>query len=375
MLTIILKVTNNCNLRCPYCYNFSKLNKVEIFDVNKLNKLLFDAYNYEKNKYDNNINITLIFHGGEPTLAGIEWYKKAVNIIREFENLYNVKISLCMQSNFTMQNDELWEFLICNRIQVGTSFDGPNNNLTRDKNGLYLKNKTKYEILNYGNSCITIITKNNIKEVISMGEWYIKNNFTSIELHPAYKTKTMYENDLTVDIDEWIGILKKLYKEIAFNYYNHPFECNFEDWLNILNKNISCLGCEYKNCSFKWIGIQPNGDYMPCGQEWNQNDDFVFGNMNDMDIASVFKTEKYISNIYNSMITEKCNECYLKEYCNGGCIAKRLATTGQTKEPDTDWCKLNKEMVSWLYEFNYQYKHLIVNNNFLRIIGDTYERQ
>lgn len=373
MLTIILKVTDGCNLRCPYCYNFSNLKETRLFNIKNISKILFYAYEVLQKQSDD--NLTLIFHGGEPTLADLNWYKKALEIIKEFEATHQINITCCMQTNFTKQDKELFEFLILNNVQIGTSFDGPENSKTRDKFNLYLKNKALYEKYNIGNSCINIITNQNINKIFEMGEWYIKNNFHNVELHEAYKTKTISQNNIDiVNIKQWIEMLKLLYQDIFLNYESHPFETNFSDWLSILNGDTNSCKCEYKNCRNKWICIHPNGDYTPCGQEWNQNHDFVLGNIQTVSILEVFSSEKYNS-LFDNLITEECKKCPLKSFCNGGCIAKRIANTGQYIHPDPDWCLLLKEMIKWIYHYNkenfYKIKNLYFKNYILN--GDYYE--
>ena len=69
---VILKVTEACNLKCKYCYNGEECKK-GVLSLERFEKLLLVL----KTGYD---NIHIIWHGGEPLCAGIEYFRKAMDI-------------------------------------------------------------------------------------------------------------------------------------------------------------------------------------------------------------------------------------------------------------------------------------------------------
>ena len=364
LLTVILKVTNKCNLKCPYCYNYSKTEENRFFDLKNLNKLLNYMYEYDD-------NLTLIFHGGEPSLAGLEYYKKAIDIIKNFQYINKCKIKLCMQSNFTVNNDELWKFLIANEVNIGTSFDGFLNENTRTKTQNYLNNKEKFESVNVGNSCIMIVNKNNYRKLKESLDYFFELCFEKVELHNVYHTKTINDEYDIVHINDLIEAYKELYEYICGFDETTPFDNFFEEYLNMINNNTNNLPCEKIDCRYKWIGIQPNGDYVPCGQEWNQNDDYVFGNIKDLSIKEVFLSDSYFT--FSNKIQKHIEECLKKKceifpYCIGGCPAKNLANTGSIENIDENYCKFNKEIIKFLYKYNKDNIDNIKNKNIRKYI-------
>ncbi len=67
-IAITVKPTLLCNMRCKHCFNGNKLNNSTVINIEKVKKLFLKA----SEEYS---IIKVTFHGGEPTLAGIEFYK------------------------------------------------------------------------------------------------------------------------------------------------------------------------------------------------------------------------------------------------------------------------------------------------------------
>lgn len=67
---------------------------------------------------------TFAFQGGEPTLAGLEFYKKLIEFVTKYNNK-NVKINYAIQTNGIIIDDKWAEFLAANNFLVGLSLDGP----------------------------------------------------------------------------------------------------------------------------------------------------------------------------------------------------------------------------------------------------------
>ena len=86
-ISLIVKVTNGCNLRCKYCYNGGAGFSNEVLKIEHFKKML----SLLGDEYD---EATLIWHGGEPLTAGKEYYKKAMEIEEEISLLKDIKLPL-----------------------------------------------------------------------------------------------------------------------------------------------------------------------------------------------------------------------------------------------------------------------------------------
>ena len=120
---VILKVTEACNLKCKYCYNGCEVSK-EVLSLERFKKLLLVL----KTGYD---HIHIIWHGGEPLCAGIDYFRKAMDIERKVNIEQSVIIENSIQTNATLINNEWIKFFNEHNFRVGISFDGINNDKYR----------------------------------------------------------------------------------------------------------------------------------------------------------------------------------------------------------------------------------------------------
>ncbi|HOO43181.1 MAG TPA: anaerobic sulfatase maturase [Bacteroidales bacterium] len=120
---MIKPVGSLCNLDCAYCYYLDKeklySGQTARMDIQLLEK--FTQQYIEANLQAD--EISFCWHGGEPLLAGLDFFKKAVS----FQKKYNPgkQISNSLQTNGTLINREWVDFFLENNFLVGVSIDGP----------------------------------------------------------------------------------------------------------------------------------------------------------------------------------------------------------------------------------------------------------
>ena len=116
-------VGSRCNMRCAYCYylekgQFSAHARQTRMSFDLLEKLIRQTIEASDGPV-----VSFTWHGGEPTLAGIDFYKKAVELERKYLprgwQAWNN-----LQTNGLMLNDAWCKFLRDNRFDVGLSIDG-----------------------------------------------------------------------------------------------------------------------------------------------------------------------------------------------------------------------------------------------------------
>lgn len=116
-------VGSRCNMRCAYCYyldkgKYSAHAKQTRMSCGLLEKLIRQA----AEDCEGDV-VSFIWHGGEPTLAGLDFYRKAVELQRRYlpkgKQVWNN-----LQTNGLLLNAEWRQFLKENRFDVGISLDG-----------------------------------------------------------------------------------------------------------------------------------------------------------------------------------------------------------------------------------------------------------
>ena len=112
-----------CNLRCQYCFY---LEKEALFDGAAAHRMSDEVLEVYTRKYlEQSPPGPVAFHwqGGEPTLMGLDFYRKAVELQRRFAD--GRAVSNTIQTNGTLFDDEWGRFLAAGKWMVGLSLDGP----------------------------------------------------------------------------------------------------------------------------------------------------------------------------------------------------------------------------------------------------------
>ncbi len=116
-LYVMLKpVGSRCNLACQYCYYQDKGNTL-------LSEELLEEFTRQYLEAQTMPQVLFTWHGGEPLLRPLSFYKKALELQRRYGR--GLQIGNCLQTNGTLLTDEWCEFLQANNFLVGISIDGP----------------------------------------------------------------------------------------------------------------------------------------------------------------------------------------------------------------------------------------------------------
>lgn len=120
--TLVKPVGSRCNLDCSYCYY---LDKAELYGNRQatMPMELLETYIRQYIEANDVPQVTFCWHGGEPLLAGLDYYRMAV----EMQNRYkgDKEIVNTMQTNGLLITPEWCEFWQENRFLIGISIDGP----------------------------------------------------------------------------------------------------------------------------------------------------------------------------------------------------------------------------------------------------------
>jgi uncharacterized protein len=116
-LYVMLKpVGSRCNLACQYCYYQEKGNTL-------LSEKLLEEFTRQYLEAQTMPQVLFTWHGGEPLLRPLSFYKKALELQRRYGQ--GLQIDNCLQTNGTLLTDEWCQFLRDNNFLVGISIDGP----------------------------------------------------------------------------------------------------------------------------------------------------------------------------------------------------------------------------------------------------------
>ncbi|HKJ31050.1 MAG TPA: anaerobic sulfatase maturase, partial [Balneolales bacterium] len=121
--TITKPIGPLCNLNCEYCFY---LEKEHLYPNNhdfKMSPEVLEEYVRQYIETQNAPEIDFAWQGGEPTLMGLDFFRRVVDLQQKYAN--GKKIHNAFQTNGVKLDDEWCEFLSENHFLVGVSIDGP----------------------------------------------------------------------------------------------------------------------------------------------------------------------------------------------------------------------------------------------------------
>jgi len=208
--------------------------------------------------------VTITFHGGEPLLAGPEFYREALPILAE--GLAHLQPSFAMQSNLWLMTPDLAQILAEYDIPVGTSIDGPESLNDRQRgSGYFRRTMEGFRIARENNLRVRFIctfTAESAKYREEIFRFFLENGFT-MKLHPALPSMKGDRKDSWVlppeDYGDLLVFLLDRYMENLGR-------------IEIMNINDLCRGvftrhgtvCTFVDCMGSTFAIGPDGGIYPC---------------------------------------------------------------------------------------------------------------
>lgn len=315
-LAIIL--TNQCNLKCSYCYENNKQRKT--IPINLAKEAIAKHLNDES--YE---EVVIDFFGGEPFLefAAIkelcEW---------TWSQQWKAKYIFFATTNGVLLHNEIKEWLRSHkkRIWVSLSLDGK-----RQSHNINRSNSFDLIDINFFKECWPEQT---VKMTISKETApYIYENITYIHSLGFKITGTNFAEGLDWSDTSLKSIVVEQLEKLCNYYIEHP------DLEPVPLVNMRIYKCEEQNVPHKWCGcgehmvaIDTDGEEYPCTF-------FTPMSFSKKQLQEVKSINFFDTNLF---IDKECyNTCYLDPICNS-CYGANLLTNGCINKRDKSKCELMK---------------------------------
>lgn len=344
-----LILTNNCNLRCSYCFLENNIN----CPANRSN-MTEDVALCALKKYEEHLKTkkisegTLLLYGGEPLLN-----KKILRTITNFCKNSRIKFNLNLVTNGTLLTDSMIDFLKENDIKISISIDGPEDITNKNRKfrnssvGVYndvidkIKKLQKKKV-NFGLSLV--ITDYFLENQDKVLNWILKNHNGSIFYNLFHFDKP----------NKNIPDFSKKSAKFITNSYNYFINSNEKIYDTRIQRQINSYvknNFIFSDCAaigFKQLTILPNGDLCVCHGDSSNKKNHI-GNIFTFDFSKIPEIEqynfwKYKSTLYN----QKCLNCEALFICGGGCAHHAEATTNDRNNIDESYCIYAKEILNWM---------------------------
>lgn len=333
---LIKPASSACNLHCSYCFyhdigsNRTQANRgLMSLDTFKIlaRKALASTDSF----------CTFSFQGGEPALAGLNFFRSAVEIIHQY-NEKNIPVYYTFQTNGTLITEEWARFFAEHHFLVGVSLDGPpeiHNKHRTDSSHRHTyadvltgienlrKNGVEFNIL-------AVITNNSVPHAARIYDFFRKKHFTYLQfipcIAPLYSCNEKAPLSPQAYGDFLCAIFDRWYEELLAGQYISIRQ--FDNYMLILQGRPP-ESCDMGGlCAVQHV-VESDGSVYPC--DFFSLDEYLLGNIITDSFEHFAEKRSTLRFIEESQIhTPHCLRCRYYVLCRGGCKRHRIMTADTT---------------------------------------------
>lgn len=345
-LYVMLKPAGaHCNLTCKYCYYLEKNKLYPTAQRHLMSDEMLEQFTREYIEAQTMNQVLFTWHGGEPLLRSIDFYRKALSLQQKYAG--SRRIDNVIQTNGTLLTDEWCEFFAQNHWLVGISIDGPQPD--HDHYRLTAAGKPSWKKVMQGIkllkkhgvewNAMAVVNAYNANHPLEFYRFFKENGCQFLQFTPIVERLTRHEDGRTLaslaDKDE-ISLSEA---SVAPEQWGYFLCAIFDEWVR---KDVGKIFVEIFDCTLaNWMGISPgicayskecghagvmehNGDVYSC-------DHFVFpeyklGNIRDHSLIDMLYGEQQqeFSRQKHSSLPRQCKECDMEFACHGECPKNRF---------------------------------------------------
>lgn len=313
-----------CNLACEYCFYHSLAKERESFSYGFMPNSTFEIAINKIFDYANGDPIYLTFQGGEPLLLGIDFFKKAFAYIKE-NNIKKSQVTLCVQTNGVLINDDFARLFLDNNVLLGVSLDGgeAQNRYRKDKDGMASFNKVldALKILSYYQvdfNILSVVTNQNANKIGEIIDFFASRGYRYLQfipcLKPFHESENVYLNAESYQIFLTQSLLK--YREYLDNG-NYVSIRHLDNMVRLVcgDRTEQC-GMNGK-CAPQMV-VEGDGSVFPC--DFYCLDEYLLGNLK---VDSIEKIIGCMHEFQTNKMENECTTCTAFALCRGGCKRER----------------------------------------------------
>jgi uncharacterized protein len=348
LTTMVLNVTNQCNLSCTYCYEYGE-DKIVDTENGKKSKFMSEetareSVDFMLREAGDNKTAHLTFFGGE-TLMNFPVLKSAMSYARERAAETGKQVDFSLTTNATLLRPEIIEFLAENRVGVTISIDGPKE--MQDQFRVFSNGKGSYDIVAPKikellkrhrsrpiGARVTLTSQTlDIRKIYKhlteeIGFWDV--GFAPVTTSPD-RNYAIAESGFDAMLDQFQSLAGD-FLEAALENRHHGFS-NVKDTLEEIHKGVSkAYPC---GAGLGLMGVSTDGDVALC-HRFAGSDAHKLGTVRDgIDrLVQIGFLEKH-------HIADKtdCSQCWARPLCSGGCYHEAHTRYGETAHPNLHYCE------------------------------------
>jgi len=334
----------DCNMKCTYCFYLKKSNFFSQTKTHRMSKNILEKV-VRQVMANGESPVSFGWQGGEPTLMGIDFFKKAVEFQQKFG--HNQVVGNGLQTNGILIDREWTRFLAKYKFLVGLSLDGPkhiHNKYRRMKGGKdswsMVVDRAKL-LLNSGVAvnALTVVNNYSVHFPEEIYEFHKSLGLNYMQFIPCVEPDPVNPGQaapFSVDPAMFARFLVKLFDlwmddaddngfTTSVRYFDSVFYCYL---------GLPAPDCNLQENCGSYVVVEHNGDVFCC--DFYVSDKWKLGNVLQGDLGKMLNSplqEKFGKQ--KAALAKTCRECQWLKYCRGGCTKDRLIK--ENKNPGSDY--------------------------------------
>lgn len=327
---LIKPASSSCQMRCEYCFYYDVASLREtpnygMMSLETLEVIVRKAFEYAEG------TVSFGFQGGEPTMAGLDFFRQAVALQKKY-NRGNIQVGNAIQTNGLNIDDEWAEFFHENHFLVGLSLDGTkpiHDKYRRDAQGegtfdRVLEAARRMERHRVEFNILSTVNLDVAKNIDKIYYYFKKQGFQYLQFIPCLdELKSGERREYSLTPEAYGAFLKELFRlwYVDLNT-NHPVSIRWFDNLVMMLGGYPPESCGMAGVCGVYYMIEADGSVYPC--DFYVTDEWRIGSIltDGFEEMSATETARRFHEI-SCQTADRCKTCPYFGICRGGCRRNR----------------------------------------------------
>lgn len=326
---LIKPASANCNMDCKYCFYKCLSSHREEYSKGFMKEETLETLVREAIAYADG-SLTFAFQGGEPTLAGLDFFQKAVELQQKYNNK-KLQIENTIQTNGLLIDEKWARFLGEHRFLVGLSLDGPkkmHDRYRKDAGGQdtfarIMHSVQLLEQYQVDYNVVTVVTNDTAKQASFLYKFWKRNHYPFVQFIPCMdeikrQDGTQERSIYAVEPEQYGKFLCELF-DLWYADFAAGETMDIRMFSNLaqMAAGYPAEECGMNGCCNCYFVVEGDGSVYPC--DFYCMDEWKLGTVND-GFVQMKTSEKVKAFVEASRpVCAACQECPHFSLCRGGC--------------------------------------------------------
>lgn len=310
-----------------------------------------------------NDRFTVVWHAGEPLAAGLDYYRKAVDLIDRIKP-QGIRVGLSFQTNASLINSKWCDFFLDHEVNVGVSVDGPE--FIHDRYRRYRNGRGSHRAVQKGMDCLrknavpfhtlSVLTEYSLDYADAIYDYFLQQGirrcgFNIEEIESINTTSTLESTGSDPRVRRFFDQLMRRNIEHGDKITLREIDRAVSIITHWDRTRLDWLGSGQELVPYKIISVDHSGNFSTFSPEListnsNKKNQFVFGNVFEHSFEEATQTPAF-RQAYSAIRSgiQKCRKnCEYYNFCGGGSPSNKYYENGTFDCDETMYCRLHRKI-------------------------------